>query len=173
MKDLRYPIGPFRPQSLTHTLVTECIAAIDALPRRLRDAITDLGDAQLDTPYRQGGWTVRQVVHHLADSHVNAWCRMRLTLTEDNPLIRAYDEKAWAELVDARTAPVDVSLRILDGLHARWGRLLDGVELTAWDRPLRHPEAGDQTLGWLLQLYAWHGRHHTAHITTLRERQRW
>ena len=171
--DLRYPIGPFVAADLTADRVAECIAAIAALPDAVEQAVADLGDPQLDTPYRPDGWTVRQVVHHLVDSHVNAWCRFRLTLTESAPTIRTYAEKDWAELPDARTAPVGPSLAILRGLHARWTTLLRALPPDAWDRPFHHPESGDQTLGWLLQMYAWHGRHHTAHITALAERQGW
>lgn len=173
MSDLRYPIGPFRPSTITPATVDQCIGAIERLPAALMAAVDDLGEAQLDTPYRPEGWTVRQVVHHLVDSHVNAWCRMRLILTEERPTIRAYEEKAWANLPDARTAPIGPSLAVLRGLHARWVMLLRALTMDTWDRPFHHPEAGDQTLGWLLEMYAWHGRHHTAHITSLRERQGW
>lgn len=171
--DLRYPIGPFAAAPLTPERVAECIDAIAGLPNALTAAVEDLGDAQLDTPYRPDGWTVRQVVHHLVDSHVNAWCRMRLALTEDRPTIRTYEEKDWAELPDARRAPIQPSLEVLRGLHARWVVLLRALPADAWDRPFHHPESGDQTLGWLLQMYAWHSRHHTAHITALSERQGW
>ena len=171
--DLRYPIGPFVARDLTPELIADCIAAIRECPGRLRDALEDLGEAQLDTPYRPDGWTVRQVTHHLVDSHVNAWCRMRLVMTEDHPTIRVYDQEAWAGLDDARSAPVDLSLTILDGLHARWVRLLESLPAESWGRLFEHPEAGSQNLGWLLQQYGWHSRHHVAHITHLRERQGW
>ncbi|MEX0691673.1 MAG: putative metal-dependent hydrolase [Gemmatimonadales bacterium] len=173
LPDLRYPVGKFAVQPLTPALIAQCIAAIEALPANVAHAVDDLGDAQLDTPYRPDGWTVRQVVHHLVDSHVNAWCRMRLALTEDNPTIRAYEEKDWADLPDARSAPIGPSLKVLSGLHARWAVLLKALLPDAWDRPFHHPESGDRTLAWLLQMYAWHGRHHTGHITGLRERQGW
>ena len=171
--DVRYPIGKFHPQPLTPALIAECIAAIEALPATVAHAVDDLGDAQLDTPYRPDGWTVRQVVHHILDSHVNASIRMRLILTEDKPTIKAYEQTDWANLPDARSAPVGPSLQAIAGLHARWVFLLKARPPEAWDRPFHHPEAGDQTLGWLLQLYAWHGRHHTAHIAGLRTRQGW
>ena len=171
--DLRFPVGKFVAQSLTPPHLAQCISEIETLPARLSEAVADLGDAQLDTPYRPEGWTVRQVVHHLFDSHVNAWIRMRLALTESKPTIRPYEQKDWANLPDARSAPIGPSLQALTGLHARWVVLLRALPADAWDRQFHHPEAGDQTLGWLLQLYAWHGRHHTGHITGLRERQGW
>ena len=173
MSDLRYPIGPFQSVPLSSDVVTTRIAAIESLPAALGAAVEDLGEAQLDTPYRPDGWTVRQVVHHLVDSHVNAWCRMRLTLTEERPTIRTYEEKDWARLLDARSASVEPSLQILRGLHARWVVLLRSLPMEAWNRPFHHPEAGDQTLGWLLQMYAWHGRHHVGHVTGLRSRNGW
>ena len=152
-------------------------AAIDhivALPARLRDAVAGLTDAQLDTPYRESGWTVRQVVHHIADSHVNAFIRVKLALTEDTPTIKPYDENAWAALPDCRM-PIAPSMAIIEGLHARWVTLLRGMHAAQFARMLRHPEYpdGPMTLDRIVQLYAWHSRHHVAHITALRAREGW
>jgi hypothetical protein len=135
--------------------------------------VQGLGEEQLDTPYRPGGWTVRQLVHHVADSHVNAYTRFRLTLTEEEPLLRTYDEKAWAELEDARSAPIEISLALLDLLHERWVRLLRSLRPEDMSRGARHPDHGVMTMDHLLQQYAWHGRHHVAHITRLRARENW
>jgi uncharacterized damage-inducible protein DinB len=172
--DLRYPIGLFEldleptPEK-QHTWR----AAIRALPGELRQAVQRLDAAQLDTPYREGGWTVRQLVHHVADSHVNAYVRLRLALTEEDPTVKPYDEARWAELPDARTLPVEVSLALLEALHERWSALLDTLRPEHYARMLRHPEQGLRNVDWLLQTYAWHGRHHVAHITGLRARQGW
>jgi uncharacterized damage-inducible protein DinB len=149
------------------------VDAIAVLPTRVREAVAGLHDAQLDTPYRPGGWTVRQVVHHIADSHMNAYVRLRFALTEDHPTIKPYSESAWAELADARTMPVDVSLTLLDGLHARWSALLRSLAPEQFARSLTHPESGEMTIDSLVALYAWHGRHHTAHITELRNSEGW
>jgi uncharacterized damage-inducible protein DinB len=173
--DLRFPTGRFSSvkRPLTREERGAKIEAIRVAPNRLREAVAGLEDGQLDTPYRDGGWTVRQVVHHVVDSHVNAYTRFRLALTEDNPTIRPYQEKLWAELPDAKTLPVEASLAILDALHARWVALLDTLGPEQCRRPLHHPESGDQTIDSLLELYAWHGAHHTAHITGLRSRKGW
>lgn len=172
--DFRYPIGPFRrPSAVTGTDRREAIDQITALPERLRAAVQGLSDARLDTAYRPEGWTVRQVVHHIADSHVNAYARFRLALTEETPTIKPYEEKRWAELPDARTAPPAPSLNLLDALHDRWARLLRSLGGEAWERTWHNPETGTLSLEQALLHYAWHGRHHTAHITALRERERW
>jgi uncharacterized damage-inducible protein DinB len=173
--DLRYPIGPFAYDgAMTDARRSECIARIAATPGRLRAAVAGLNDAQLDTPYRPGGWTVRQVVHHVPDSHLNAYTRVRLALTEDTPTIKPYEEARWAELSDARTLPVDVSLRLLEALHTRWVPLLQRLGASDVARPFRHPEHGRlMTIDELIALYAWHGDHHTAHVTSLRERMGW
>jgi uncharacterized damage-inducible protein DinB len=172
--DLRYPIGRVERQS---TLSTEArCAAIDAIavaPAELRSAVAGLGDAQLDTPYRPGGWTVRQLVHHVADSHINAYTRFRLALTESEPTIKPYDENTWADLEDGRTMPIGVSLDLLDALHARLVNLLRATPQDAFQRTMRHPENGIMTVDTLLSIYSWHGRHHTAHVTALRERMGW
>jgi uncharacterized damage-inducible protein DinB len=172
--DLRYPIGKLeRKTSLSADERRTAIEAIAAAPARLRTAVKGLSESQLDTPYRPDGWTVRQVVHHVADSHLNAYTRFRLALTEQNPTIKPYDEAKWAELPDARTLPVNVSLDLLDMLHERWVSLLRSTPAESFARPLSHPENGPMTLDALLTIYSWHGRHHVAHVTALRERMKW
>jgi uncharacterized damage-inducible protein DinB len=172
--DLRYPIGRFDHQgNFDPAQVSAAVADIAALPQRLGDAIAGLDDAQLDTPYRPDGWTVRQLVHHVADSHSNANIRLRLALTEEGPEIRPYDEKAWAELADSRTLPAAVSLQLLTALHARWSAVLASLDAAAFARTLRHPAIGVLTVAQLTCLYGWHSRHHVAHVTALRERQGW
>jgi uncharacterized damage-inducible protein DinB len=173
--DLRHPIGNFaRPATLTRQEREEAIQKIAELPKKLRDAVRGLSETQLDTPYREGGWTVRQTVHHVADSHMQATARIRLALTEDWPAIAPYKENLWAELEDARALPVEVSLQLLDSLHARWVALLRSLDESAWSkRGYKHPESGKQTVEQVAALYSWHGRHHTAHITSLRERMGW
>ncbi len=172
--DLRYPIGNFKPDSeVTAASRSAHIEAVAALPALLQRALDGLGEAQLDTPYRPEGWSLRQVVHHLADSHLNAFSRVKLALTEERPTIKPYKESYWAELPDARSADIAPSLAILGGLHARWALLLRSLEAQDFTRPFVHPESGERDIDWLLQLYAWHGRHHTAHITSLRERMGW
>jgi uncharacterized damage-inducible protein DinB len=149
------------------------IQEIASMPARLREGVAGLTDAQLDTPYRDGGWTVRQVVHHVPDSHLNAYTRFKLGLTETDPVIKPYDEGAWALLDDTRSTPVDVSLALLEALHARWVNLLRALSDDAWPRAVQHPENGRMRLDHILGLYAWHGRHHVAHVTALRERMGW
>ena len=172
--DLRYPIGRMeRTPSLSVDERRAAIDAIDTAPARLRAAVRGLSDAQIETPYRPEGWTVRQLVHHVADSHMNAYTRFRLALTEDNPTIKPYDEAAWAELADVRAMPIGVSLDLLEGMHARLVHLLRATPAAAFARTLQHPVNGPMTLDALLGVYAWHGRHHTAHVTALRERMKW
>jgi DinB superfamily len=173
--DLRFPVGQFRaPESITPHHLDEWLCEIEHLPARLRQAISGLTDAQLDTPYRPGGWTVRQVVHHLADSHINAYTRFRLTVTEDSPVVKPYEEALWAELPDAKSAPLDPSLGLLNGLHQRWTWLLRSLKPSDWQKAFRHPEhARALPLDYTAGLYAWHCRHHVAHITRLRERSGW
>jgi uncharacterized damage-inducible protein DinB len=171
--DLRYPIGKF--QKVDPLTDVERRAAIDAIaetPEKLRAAIRGFNEQQLDTPYRPGGWTVRQVVHHLSDSHMNSYVRFKLALTENEPTIKPYDEALWAKLEDSK-APVEPSLLLLENLHKRWVVLLSSLARSDWQRKFRHPERGTMTLDENLQLYAWHGRHHVAHITSLRERNGW
>jgi uncharacterized damage-inducible protein DinB len=172
--DPRYPIGKFElPKEVTPALRQAAIDDIAATPAKVRAAVAGLSDAQLDTPYREGGWTVRQVVHHIVDSHMNAYVRWRLALTETQPAIKPYEESAWANLEDARSASVEVSLRLLEPLHERWVRLLRSVKTEQYARTLLHPDHGVKNLDWLLFLYTWHGKQHTAHITQLREQKGW
>jgi uncharacterized damage-inducible protein DinB len=172
--DLRYPAGRFVfDPEITDEKRRAWIDEIAMTPWRLRAAIVGLNDEQLATPYRPDGWIVRQVVHHLADSHMNSFTRFKLALTEDNPTIKPYNESAWAELPDGREAPIELSLKLLEVLHERWAILLQSFRPADWERTFNHPERGKMTLDETLQLYAWHGRHHIAHITSLRERRRW
>jgi uncharacterized damage-inducible protein DinB len=173
--DLQYPIGKFhRHGTLTDELRAKAVELIEILPLRLRDAVSGLDNRQLDTPYRPGGWTVRQVVHHVADSHMNAYTRLKLTLTEDEPQIKPYIESKWAELPDAKNEPVEVSLRLLEPLHERWVKTLRAMTPDQFSRVMRHPEwSKPMSLDDALSLYAWHGKHHTAHIAMLRQREGW
>ena len=171
---LQFPIGTFaEDRAVTPDKRRTWIAQIADAPAALRAAISGLTDRQLDTPYRPGGWTVRQVVHHVPDSHMNAYCRYKFALTEDNPTIKPYDEAAWATVADTARTPPEVSLAILDALHQRWVILLESLGDRDFGRPLQHPDHGRITLDWMLQLYAWHGRHHAAHVTELRKREDW
>lgn len=172
--DLRYPIGRFKAvMPVTHELRGAAIDAIEGFPAHLREAVTDLSDAQLDTPYRPEGWTVRQVVHHVADSHMNALIRVKLALTEDTPTIKPYDENAWSTLPDMKL-PIAVSLSLIEGIHTRWIAVVNGMAVDQFARSFMHPELQtEMTLDHLLQLYAWHSHHHLAHITELRRRERW
>jgi uncharacterized damage-inducible protein DinB len=169
----RYPIGKFQPPS-SYTAETRrrAMETLHELPARLASAVSGLSDAQLDTPYREGGWTLRQVVHHIADSHANSFIRFKLALTEENPAIKPYDENAWANLADSRL-PVDVSLRMTAAIHERWIALLEAMSGADFARGFMHPENGLLTLDLALAIYAWHSLHHTAHITRLRERKGW
>ena len=174
MSDPRYPIGPFtKVSSLTPELRAACIEQIAAAPAHFRRAVTGLTDAQVDTPYRPGGWTVRQVAHHLPDSHMNAYIRFKLGLTEDAPAIKTYGEKDWAQTPEVAATPVEVSLTLLEALHGRWVTLLRAMTPQQFARTIKHPEWGTPSLDAMLALYAWHGRHHTAHVTALRERMGW
>jgi len=174
MNDLRYPVGEFRfPDLVSAEDLVLFIRQIAQAPADLRRAVAGLTDAQLDTPYRPGGWTVRQLAHHVPDSHINSYTRFRLALTEQEPVIKPYDEKRWAELPDSRTLPVEMSLALLENLHARWVALLRSLSEADWKRCFRHPELGLVSLENNAALYAWHGRHHVAHITALRSRMGW
>jgi uncharacterized damage-inducible protein DinB len=174
LERLRYPVGRLRPKRELSTsdragLITE----IAELPSRLAAAVHGLTAAQLDTPYRPGGWTLRQVVHHVADSHINSYVRFKLAVTEDEPAITTYDEAAWALLPDAQGDDVGVSLRLLDALHTRWVQFLRSLQPEEWQRAYRHPELGRVSLDVALQIYGWHSLHHTAHVTVTREREGW
>ena len=172
--DLRYPIGQYDPKSFSEKQKQHWLNDIKFLPRLLEDALLNLNEQQQLTPYREGGWTVKQTVHHVADSHINAYCRFKLTLTEDCPTIRPYEEKEWAELSDTHLLPANVSITLLYALHTRLYELLKNVKDEEWNRTLQHPSANvPWTLWHLLGMYAWHGLHHTAHITSLRERNGW
>ena len=173
-RDLRYPIGKFQPPSnIDDSLRATLIDQIAEIPGALRRAVEGLTDRQLDTPYRDGGWTVRQVVHHLPDSHMNAYIRFKLTLTEDQPTSRPYQEAAWAELEEAKNAPIALSLDLLTAVHARWVAAMRTMKREDFDRTFNHPERGVSTLKFYLALYDWHGRHHVAHITSLATREGW
>ncbi|RXH58824.1 YfiT family bacillithiol transferase [Granulicella sibirica] len=173
MTDLRYPIGPAQiPNPIPQETLFLAMADIADLPAKLTAAVEGLDDAQLDTPYREGGWTVRQVVHHVADSHMHAFARIRFALTEPSPTIMPYDEAAWANLADY-AAPIDWSLELLEALHARWVMLLQALTEEQWKRNFLHPENGSVGLEQAVLLYSWHSRHHTAHITRLRETMGW
>ena len=175
MTDERFPIGRLEPlgRPLEPDERAKRIEAIAAHPANMRTAVRGLGDEQLDTPYRDGGWTVRQVVHHVVDSHINAYVRFKLAVTEDNPEIGTYQQVEWAELPDAKSAPVDGSLALLDALHARWASFLRARTAEDFRRPVRHPEWGQITVDLLLEIYGWHCPHHERHITRLRERRGW
>lgn len=174
MSDPRFPIGKFHYQGTPSaqqraTLISE----IEKTPANLRAAVQDLSPQQLGTPYREGGWTVRQVVHHVPDSHMNAYVRFKLALTENEPTIKPYAEDRWAKLGDSESTPIEVSLALLENLHERWGNLLRSLGDSDWKRTFKHPELGLMPLEKNLALYAWHGKHHTAHITELRKRMNW
>jgi hypothetical protein len=174
MSDPRFPIGKFHfegPPSEEQR--TKYIHEIEQAPAAMTAAVAGLSAEQLDTPYRDGGWTVRQVVHHVPDSHMNAYVRWKLALTEDEPTIKPYAEDRWAELADTKATPVEVSLALLDSLHARWVQLLRSLNASDWKRQFRHPESGVVSLEKNLAIYAWHGKHHVAHVTELRKRMAW
>lgn len=172
--DARFPIGHYEPQPYSDEQRLQWLNDIRILPQELEDAIQNLDDAQLNTPYRDGGWKVKQLVHHIADSHVNAYCRFKLGLTEDNPSIKPYDEKEWAKLSDVQNLPINVSLTLLFALHIRLHEVLKNINGDEWERTVFHPGSQkEMSLWFLLGMYAWHGRHHVAHITALRERLGW
>lgn len=172
--DLRYPVGKFQWEGdVTSEQRQKFIEEIASTPARVRAAVEGLTPEQMETPYRPGGWTVRQVTHHIADSHLNSYIRFRLALTEDEPTIKPYQEDLWADLFDAKSAPAEVSLALLESLHERWVLLLRSLKAEDFARTFRHPELGVVLLDRNLGLYAWHGRHHVAHITELRRREGW
>ena len=173
-EDLRYPVGKWVKQPVAGDAArAELIQHVADLPERLKAAVAGLSDVQLDTPYRPDGWTPRQIVHHIADSHMNAYIRFKLGVTEANPTIKPYDEQTWAETSDGKSAPLSLSLPLIEGLHQRWVTFLRSLEPSAFARTIQHPERGAMTLDELLGLYAWHSRHHTAHITEMRKRNQW
>lgn len=173
--DFRYPIGKYEPQPFSIEKKIEWLADIKFLPLQLESAVLNLDEQQLLTPYREGGWSVQQLVHHVADSHMNAYMRFKVGLTEDNPTIKTYDEKLWAELNDVHKLPINISITLLHALHARWHEALKYVSDNDWNnRTIYHPEQKKTIRLWtLLGMYAWHGRHHCAHINALRERMKW
>lgn len=174
MSDLRYPVGKFSEKpTITDDERKAFIQQIAEAPAKLREAVKGLNDKQLDTPYRDGGWTVRQVTHHVPDSHLNAYIRFKLGLTENHPTIKPYDQDLWADLIDGKTGPVETSLVLFESVHARWVMLLKSLKPSDFARTLNHPENGIMKLDTVLQHYAWHARHHTAQITSLRERMGW
>lgn len=173
MIDPRYPIGQYEPQPYSEKIRDKWLADIKYLPQMLENAILNLDEAQLQTPYRDGGWTVQQVTHHVADSHINAYCRFKLGLTENNPTIKPYDEASWANLNDIQL-PINISITLLYALHTRLYELLSNFKVEEWNRTVLHPEHNKtMTLWYLLGSYAWHGKHHVAHITELREKMNW
>lgn len=172
--DLRYPIGTYRPAAYAPALQEEWIADLRFLPGLLERSLENLDTVQLQTPYREGGWTVQQVVHHLADSHMNAFCRAKLILTEEEPTVRPYNENKWALTADNTNVPINISVTLLYALHARWVALLEVLQETDWQKTYYHPQSKIKADLWYLTgMYAWHGKHHVAHITSLRERKGW
>ena len=172
--DPRFPIGKYEPQPFSEKLKADWINDIKFLPTGIENAISNLDASQIETPYREGGWTVKQLIHHVADSHMNAYIRFKLGLTEDNPTIRPYDQEAWSKLSDSEHIPVNVSVTLLHALHRRWHEILINIKDADFERTVYHPEyKKTMTLWYLLGMYAWHSRHHTAHITSLRERMKW
>ncbi|MFN8249791.1 MAG: putative metal-dependent hydrolase [Ferruginibacter sp.] len=173
-EDLRYPIGKYIEQPFSEDILQEWLLDIETLPQQIEYAVVNLDEAQLDTPYREGGWTVKQLVHHVADSHMNAYIRFKLGLTEDNPMIKAYDENEWAKMADTQIIPINISITLLYALHCRWSAVLSSISVDQWNRKVYHSEhKREMTLWFLLGMYAWHSRHHTAHITRLRDRMSW
>ena len=173
-EDLRYPIGKYHVQPFSEKQLKEWLIDIKNLPQHMENAVLNLDEAQLNTQYRDGGWTVKQVVHHVADSHMNAYIRFKLRLTEDSLIIKPYDEAAWAEMADTKNLPVNISLTLVHALHSRWIEVLKNMSREDLDKTAYHPESKiEYTLWGLLGLYAWHSKHHVAHITSLRERMKW
>ncbi len=174
MTDGNYPIGKFhKPEKASTEELKQWIHQMRDLPADLRSAVQGLTEEQLDHPCREGGWTVRQVAHHIPDSHVNGYIRFKMGLTEEEPVIKPYDQEKWSELYDVRSTPVEVSLTLLEAVHARWVVLLESLQEEVFSRTFRHPESGVMNLTQVLALYAWHGRHHTAAILTLRKEMGW
>jgi hypothetical protein len=175
IEKLKYPIGPYqKPDNYTPELISDSIAILTALPSWMDVCIENLDEHQLHTPYREGGWTIQQVVHHVADSHMNAYIRLKLALTENNPTIKPYDESAWAKLIDTDIVPVNISVTLLHSMHRRWVAVLKNMQPKDWERTYYHPEHQRNFPIWeMTAMYAWHSKHHTAHITSLRQRMNW
>lgn len=174
METLKYPIGKYIEQPFSASQLKDWLLDIQALPQQIENAASNLDEAQIKTPYRPGGWTVHQLVHHIADSHMNAYIRFKLGLTEHNPTIKPYEEKDWANMADTKNLPVNISITLLFALHHRWHEILKNISDAEWNRTVYHPESKkEMTLWYLLGMYAWHSRHHTAHITALRDREGW
>ncbi|MBP6335636.1 MAG: putative metal-dependent hydrolase [Bacteroidia bacterium] len=175
LDQLRFPIGKFTlPENYSDENFSKWMTSMETLPDRLRAAVKNLDDAQLDTPYRPGGWTLRQVVHHLVDSHINSYCRFKLSLTEEVPVIRPYFEERWAELGDAKSGPIEMSLKLLDALHARLVYFMKEMKAPDWERKFFHPETNKEyQLKTILAIYAWHSEHHLNHILQLKKRSGW
>jgi DinB family protein len=172
--DPRYPIGKMEmPAEVTPARRQQAINEIASTPAKLRAGVKGLSESQLDTPYREGGWTVKQLVHHVADSHMNAYVRLKLALTEDRPTIKPYEEAKWALLADSQSTPVETSLTLLETLHNRFDRVWRSMDQKQFERKLVHPENGERNIDWLLFVYEWHGKHHTAHVTELRKQKGW
>jgi hypothetical protein len=174
MNNQQYPIGKYVEQPFSEKQLQEWLNDIRFLPENLEHAVLNLDEAQLETPYRDAGWTVKQLVHHVADSHMNAYIRFKLGLSEDNPMIKPYNQDAWAQMPDTKNLPINLSFTILHAVHRRWYEILINITPEQWNRTVVHPEYNKQmTLWYLLGMYAWHSRHHTAHINSLRERMGW
>ncbi|HET9431816.1 MAG TPA: putative metal-dependent hydrolase, partial [Chitinophagaceae bacterium] len=173
--DPRFPIGEYEPKPFSIEKKIEWLADLKFLPSQLENAVLNLDEHQLQTPYREGGWTIQQLVHHVADSHINAYCRFKLALTEENPTIKPYDEKLWADMKDVQKLPINISLTLLHALHARWYESLKYISDNDWNnRAIFHPDQKKMIRLWtLLGMYAWHGKHHVAHILTLRDQMKW
>ena len=173
-EDLRYPVGKFeRIENIDDSLRSQFLKTIEELPSKLREAVEGLSEQQLETQYRPEGWTVKQVVHHVADSHANSLIRFKLALTEDTPTIKPYMEDRWAELADSKHAPIEISLNQIESIHARWSLILQAMSVEDFDRNMFHPEHGEVSLNYMLSLYDWHCKHHLGHITKLKERNNW
>ena len=174
MDNQQYPIGKYVEQPFSEKQLQEWLNDIRFLPENLEHAVLNLDEAQLETPYREGGWTVKQLVHHVADSHMNAYIRFKLGLSEENPTIKPYNQDAWAQMPDTKNLPINLSFTILHAVHRRWYEILINITPEQWNRTVVHPEYNKQmTLWYLLGMYAWHSRHHTAHINSLRDRMGW
>lgn len=171
MDNIRYPIGKFKPvDDITEAIITALIDQIEKQSDMAREAVEGLTEAHIETPYREGGWTIRQVIHHIADAHINAYVRFKLALTEDKPTVKLWDEVTWSECEDSKKAPVNLSLFVIEGVHKRWAMLLRTLDMNDFKRELIHPDNGNMALSTILQFYAWHGNHHISQIRLFRDR---